>query len=232
MTDIIPSEYITHAANKISKWWKKHSGIKSLVGIKAHLHTHLTPDKLQELSNKCCAISKMCRGDGAGLTGGVLIDMLINSYFQENLPEYTEHHHGEGDMKILDTPLSQKKINGKSTIALDWSKNETIGTRERFSQHIMIINLKSAQWWKTKPIKTVSKIKTAYNDLIPAGIYLIDKSFCKYYVNLTQNNKTNTLIDAQYLYIILKRSIMIGLYIELPLPNKDITFNILHAFLE
>jgi hypothetical protein len=231
MTDIIPSEYSTHAANKISKWWKKHSGIKSLVGIKSHLNTHLTHDKLQDLSNKCCSISKMCIGDGAGLTGGVLIDMLITRYFQEHLPEYKEYHRGEGDMKILDTPLSQKKINGKSTIALDWSKNETSGTRERFSDHLMIINLKSSQWWKNKPIKTVSKIKTTYNDVIPAGIYLIDKSFCKYQVTLTKNNKTNTLIEAQYLYIMLKRSMMLDLYIGLPVPNKDVTFNILNAFL-
>jgi hypothetical protein len=232
MTDIIQSEYTTSAASKISKWWKKLSGIKSLVGIKAHLNAHLTHDELQELSNNCCSISKMCIGDGAGLTGGVLIDMLITRYFKEKLPEYKEYHHGEGDMKILDTPLSQKKINGKSTIALDWSKNENSVIRERFSDPIMIINLKSSQWWKNKPIKISSSIKTTYNDVIPAGIYLIDKSFCKYYVNLKKNNKTNTLIDAQYLYIMLKRSMMLDLYIGLPVPNKDVKFNILNAFLE
>jgi hypothetical protein len=41
------------------------------------------------------------------------------------LPEYVEFHKGECDMKICDVPLSQKKINGKSNIALDWWLKKT-----------------------------------------------------------------------------------------------------------
>ena len=118
----------------------------------------------------------------------------------------------------------------KSSIALDWSKNEKDGNREHFSENLFIINLKSEQWWKNKPIESKSKIKVKYNDVIPVGIFLIDKQFCKYYVKLTKNNKTDTLIESQYLYIMLKRSMALKLYIELPSPNKDLTFNILNAF--
>lgn len=219
-------------AKIIQKWWRKYSVIKELKIIKSHLTANLTHYVLQDLSNKCHSISKTCRGDGAGLTGGTLIDMLICCYFQEKLPEYKEHHSGESDMKICDIPLSQKKINGKSTIALDWSKNEKNGTRERFSENVLIINLKNEQWWKKKPTETKSNIKITYNDIIPAGIYLIDKQFCKYYVKLTKNNKTDTLIESQYLYLMLKRSMMLELYIGLPSPNKHLNFSILNAFLE
>ena len=50
------------------------------------------------------------------------------------------------------------------------------------------------------------------------------------FIKLSSNNKTNSLIDSQYLYLMLKRSIMLKLYIELPKPNKTIDFNILNAF--
>ena len=64
------------------------------------------------------------------------------------------------------------------------------------------------------------------------GIFLIDKQFCKYYVKLTKNNKTDTLIESQYLYIMLKRSMALNLYVELPTPNKTLKFDILKAFSE
>ena len=217
---------------KMQRWWRSYSSIKNLNTVKNYLSNNLTTADLQDLSNKCHSISKTCSGDGAGLSGGTLIDMLLCSYFQNKLPEYKEHHVGESDMKICDIPLSQKKINGKSSIALDWSKNEKDGNREHFSENLFIINLKSELWWKNKPIESKSKIKVKYNDVIPIGIFLIDKQFCKYYVKLTKNNKTDTLIESQYLYIMLKRSMALKLYIELPSPNKDLTFNILNAFSE
>lgn len=82
-----------------------------------------------------------------------------------------------------------------------------------------------------KPIQITSKIKITYNDIIPSGIYIIDKQFCKYYIERNSNNKTDTVINSQYLYIMLKRSIMMKTFIELPLPNKELKFNILNAFL-
>jgi hypothetical protein len=66
-----------------------------------------------------------------------------------------------------------------------------------------------------KTNSTKSNIKITYNDIIPSGIYLIDKQFCKYFVGLSSNNKTDTLIDNQFVYIMLKRSISQKLYIDL-----------------
>ena len=127
---------------KMQRWWRSYSSIKNLNTVKNYLLNNLAAADLQDLSNKCHSISKTCSGDGAGLSGGTLIDMLLCSYFQNKLPEYKEHHVGESDMKICDIPLSQKKINGKSSIALDWSKNEKDGNREHFSENLFIINLK------------------------------------------------------------------------------------------
>ena len=139
-------------------------------------------------------------------------------------------------MKICGTSLSQKKINGKSTIALDWSKNKEKSTREYFNHHFIIINLckneKEEQWWKKNPKQIKCPIKIKYTHKIPRGVYIIDKKYCKYYVELSSNNKTNTLIDSQYLYIMLVRSINQKLFINLPKPNNKIKFNILNAFSE
>ena len=227
---ILNNDVYYFASILIQKWWRKYTEIKNLKKIYDYLLSVLCVDDLQELSNKCRSITAKCTGDGAGLTGGTLVDMLLCDFFKHKIPQYTDNHDGECDMKICDMPLSLKKINGKSTIALDWSKNENAVKREHFSCCIMIINLKTEKWWKNNPVSKNSKIKMAYNDTIPSGIYLIDKQFCKFYIKLSSNNKTNTLIESQYLYIMIKRSILLDLFIELPIPNKIFNFNILNAF--
>jgi hypothetical protein len=216
----------------LQNWWRRTSNIRELRKIHRYLSTSLSNEDLQDLSNKCHSITKHCKGDGAGLSGGTLIDMLLCCFLKEKLPLYSDYHDGESDMKLCDIPLSQKKINGKSTIALDWSKNETTTLREHFTSDILIINLKTEKWWKKNPIqtKTNSNVKITYNDTVPSGIYIIDKQFCKYFVKLSSNNKTNTLIESQYVYQMIKRSISQNLCIDLPAPNKSLVFNILNAF--
>jgi hypothetical protein len=220
------------SATLLQNWWLKRTNINKLRKIHKCLSISLSNEDLQDLSNKCHSITKRCKGDGAGLSGGTLIDMLLCDFFKEKLPLYSEYHDGECDMKICGVPLSQKKINGKSIIALDWSKNEATEPskaskarepRMRFASNIIIINLRAERWWKNNPTHTKSNIKITYNDIIPSG---------KYFVGLSSNNKTNTLIDNQFVYIMLKRSISQKLYIDLPSPNKDLKFNILDAFLQ
>jgi hypothetical protein len=240
-------------ATQIQRWWRKRTAMSGLKIVFNYLKQSLTPDHLQEIANKCYAISNACKGDGAGLAGGVLIDIFISQFFKLKLPEYTDCHTGEADMKMCKIPLSQKKINGPSTLALDWSKNKdkeeevddedddddapppppptTKSSREHFSCPIMIINLKTVQWWKKSPRKPISHLNITYNDTMPAGIYLVDKQFCKFYIKLAKNNKTNTLIKKEFVYAMLKRSMALGFFISLPQPNKEApSFNILNAF--
>jgi hypothetical protein len=217
-------------ARRIQRWWRKRTSMKDLTKVFTYINENLTPDDLQEIADKCNAITNACKGDGAGLAGGGLIDMLICRFFTKKLTKYSECHKGESDMTICDVPLSQKKITGASDLALDWSKNETESIREHFSCHIIIINLKTSQWWKKTPKNPSSHLKILYNDMIPSGIYLVDKKFCKFYITLSSNNKTNTLIKKEFVYIMLKRSIALNLFIDLPDPNKDRLFDILNAF--
>lgn len=200
-----------------------------LKNILSYLRLNLTHEDLYELSTKCNAITTYCKGDGAGLLGGCLIDILVSKFFEIKLSKYTENKQGESDMKICDVPFSFKKINGKSTIALDWSKNKNIGSKEHFKYHILIINLKTSKWWKNGPKE---KDNITYNDIIKAGIYIIDKNYCKSNITLLSNNKTNTLIDSISLYKMIKDSISKNLYIEIPQSDKHIVFNILNAFIE
>jgi hypothetical protein len=215
----------------IQRWWRKHTDISNLKKVVEIFKQELKIEGLQELSNMLAAITKKCNGDGAGLASGTIVDMLLCDFFKVKLTEFSDCHTGECDMKISNIPLSLKKINGRSEIALDWSKNPTIGGREHFTCGVMIINLKEEQWWKKGPRSNKSNIKITYIDSIPAGIYLIDKRFCKYYVKISSNNKTNARIDSQYLYIMLNRSISLNLFTPLPSPNKELRFNILNAFL-
>lgn len=218
-------------SNRIKKWWRKNNSIQTLKQIKYLLETSLHCSDLQELSNNCKAITNYCKGDGCGLLGGGLIDLYLNEFFKKKIPTYEEFHEGESDMKINNIELSQKKISGKSTIALNWSKNEKDGEKEKFKSNILIINLKTEKWWKLSPRYTFNQ-KICYNETIESGIYIIDNKYCKKYVQLSTNNKTNTLIDSQYLYTMLKRSLFQQLFLKIPEPNKCISFNILDCFSE
>ena len=198
--------------------------------IHQSLEASFTEDIRQDLSDKIHAIQCSCKGDGAGLTCGSLVDMLISETFQQVMgPHYTEYHVGESDMKLCDIPLSLKTIKAKSTIALDWSKNPTESTREYFNEHIMILNTQSDVWWKKSP-KLKSQEDILYNDMVPAGFYLVDKDFCKKNIKLSSNNKTNTLIQSQDLYWMLQYSRSQGLSVTLPIPLPTYQFHISHAF--
>ena len=131
---------------------------------------------------------------------------------------------------ICNEKLSFKKINGKSNIALNWGKNLTEGKKEKFMENIMIINLKSEQWWKNGPKGMSNDID--FTKQIPAGIYIIDKYYCKNNVVLSSNNKTDTLINSKYLYMMLRHSKRHHLYLPLPSEDKQYKFDILSAFIE
>jgi hypothetical protein len=215
----------------IQKFWKKYClNSQKLNNIHNILSRDLNATNLQHLSNKCHSIARKCKGDGAGLTGGSLIDMLICEFFVKHVELYKEMHIGECDFMIDGVPLSLKKINGKSSVALDWSKNETTRVNY-FSCNMIILNLTTEKWWKTEPTKKIpTKIKTSYSDTIPAGFYIVNKNFCKSYVKLNKNNKTNSLIENQYLYLMLQNSLRTKRFIALPPPNQELVFTISNAF--
>jgi hypothetical protein len=104
---------LSRCANKIKKMWKKYTYTIGLKKIYTYVKSTLTKDDLQELTNKCKSINNMCSGDGAGLLGGCLVDILLSKYFKEKFTDnYQELHVGESDMRICDVNLSLKKING------------------------------------------------------------------------------------------------------------------------
>jgi len=205
-----------------------------LQGVFDEIKTHLTPAILTDMSSKMNAISERMNGDGAGLSGGFLVDMFLTEYLSNRLESFVECHIGESDCCILDVPLSIKKISGKSTIALDWSKNgETAKIRERFNTDIIIVNLKTQQWWKKEPVGCATqeeKDSLFYSSVIKAGMYVIAKTYCKEHVKLCSNNKTDSMIDSVSLYKMLKQSIQANMFIEFPTDVPVCKFNMLNAF--
>lgn len=208
---------------KIQKWWRKHTNMKSLRTIINYINDNLSKNDLQDLINKCTSITNKCKGDGAGLTGGTLIDMFLSEFLNVKLDKYKEYPNGESDMMIMKIPFSQKKITGRSSIALDWSKNKEILLKKNFNSHIFIINLKTEQWWKREQ---------KYNKIINSGIYIVDKQFCKRNIELSSNNKTDRLIDQKNLYKMLSRSRQTNMFISFPEPNKNLKFSIINSFSE
>ena len=184
-----------------------------------------------ELSEYCFAIKEKCIGDGCGLTSGCIVDMLINEFLEKYIPKFKECHVGEADCKINNIKFSFKKINGKSTIALDWSKNpENSKKRTYFTCDILILNIKSQKWWKKGLLKSIDN-NLVFTEEIPSGFYFIDKK-CKEWVKLSSNNKTNSLIKNQYLYKMLKLSLNSNLFIKLPEPKEIMKWTIIKGFIK
>ena len=200
-----------HITHNLSSSDSASDEIKKIIH---YIKTNLSDKDLQEFADKCYAVDSMAKGDGSGLGGGFLIDQFTIDFFISHLEYCEECHEGESDLIILNMLLSLKKIMGKSTIALDWSKNPEASSRKRFTNHIMIINLKTEQWWKNGPKEPLNMIDYTLN--IVKGIYFVDKEFCKQNIRLSSNNKTHTLVETKYLYMMLHRSIQQGWFIELP----------------
>jgi hypothetical protein len=198
------------------------------------LKKNLTHDVMCDMLAKMNAISDVVKGEsGSGLSGGMLIDMFLTEYLSTIFDSYEACHEGESDCKVLNIPISIKKINGKSTIALDWSKNgEDSKKRERFETDIMVVNLKSGKWWKEYPQGATQEEKDSgyYSSTMKAGIYIISHKYCKNNVTLSSNNKTNSLIDNKQLYNMLKESIRENMVLEFPAECPTYKFDILKAF--
>ena len=202
-----------------------------LIRIVNYMKSNLNIDTLTELNDKINCLNNFCKGDGCGLTSGTLIDMFITKFLIKKLSEFNELHDNEADCTICNERLSLKKIKGKSTIALNWSKNPTEDKKEKFTDNMMIINLKTCKWWKQKQSSKITN-KIDFTMTIPAGIYIVDKYYCKNKVILTTNNKTNSLIDSKCLYMMLYDSINRNMFMELPKESKKYTFDICLSFIE
>jgi hypothetical protein len=98
----------------------------------------------------------------------------------------------------------------------------------------MILNKQKQKWWaggpKALPLKLENEME--WNKIIPKGIFLISRKFCKKYISLGHNNKTNSLIDSQNLYMMLDWSLKNGLFIEVPDKNKNFNFSLIKGFQE
>ena len=97
--------------------WKANTSVFELRQTINILKTSLSVEHLQILSNELNALNNFCKGDGAGLKGGDLIDTYLSEYFTKEIPTYEEFHCGESDLKISNVAFSLKKIKGKSSVA-------------------------------------------------------------------------------------------------------------------
>lgn len=155
-----------------------------------------------ELINMIDLIQKKFSGkDGAGLSSGTIIDSIVCEYLCGKNNNIQEYHNNEADIMINNNPFSLKKIKSKGSLALDWSKNKTNSNRERFCYNIIIIVTNTSKWWEKYPTRINNdEEKLCWNQEIKAGIYIIDKYWCKKNITVSSNNKTNTLIKDYNIY--------------------------------
>ena len=186
----------------------------------------ITKKDLQKMSNIFNAISKRFEKDGAGLASGIVIDMAVVD-FLKNKTSIEEYRHGEADFKLNGVAVSFKKITGKADIALAWSKNpdnkksgEKAIQREFWTHPILLLNLKTSTWWKKGPKNKKTEVDS-WSKKVPRGFYIIDNEYNKQFVTLTENNKTNSVVNAQYVYKMLQKSLNNDLFIEIPEPDTN-----------
>jgi len=173
---------------------------------------------LQEISDKMWTLHQHLKSDGRGLSGGTIMEQTVFEILEKHVRDFRVCCHGQSDCIIMNTHLSFKKITGKSSLALNWSKNKS-ECQHRFDCPILLMNLKEGKWWRNK--KQVDRF-------LPSGFYLIDDQLCNDHVQLKSNNKTNSLIDPNDLYFLMTHCLDEGLFLELPPALTDrftYTFN-------
>ena len=188
---------------------------------------------LQEFSDSCFAIDQEIKGDGRGLTSAFLIERFICEFFIKKLKEYEEYHSGEADLKLSNQPVSFKKIKGATTIALCWSKNPKRkkngkkSTKRNFLEFpILILNLETQKWWKTKRTKTIDN-KIDWLLEIPRGFYIINHVDAKKWVKFSKNNKTNYLVSREQVYKLLFIALKNELHIPIPEAGDKKTWSMI-----
>lgn len=190
---------------------------RKLFRVVKYIDSCLDEEDRQNIVNCIDVMKKQLSSPGKGLTSGMLIDMFLTEFLGKK-DDIEKYHNGESDFKIFGLPLSLKSISGRSTIALNWSKNDSVNQSDYFNVNILIFVSSTSRWW----IKNDDKI-------INSGFYFINKDFCKQNITLSKNNKTNSLITNRDLYKLL---INAEYFIKLPNinTNDNKQFNILHCF--
>jgi len=191
-----------------------------ITDIKTQVSGTLCPVAKQLIKDAHVTTKRCCTGDGAGLNHGNSSEKIMACFLSKLMPsKFQKFNSDESDFKICDIPISYKHIYGRSTIALDWSKNESQSQRKYFQCHIMIYVEKTSQWWKRGPKKTINEID--YTQTIETGLYFIDKNDCVD-IDFVQNNKSNTIISNVHLYNMLIISKSKDNFI--PFPDNDSGF--------
>ncbi|NDE13746.1 DNA cytosine methyltransferase [bacterium] len=179
----------------------------------------LSTDVLQEISDKLWVLGRRIHSDGKGLSGGMMMENTIFEIMEKHLDGFRRNNEKQSDCLVAGTKVSFKKITGKSSIALNWSKNPGGAGGIRFDCPVLIMNLEEGSWWKSK---------RGFDRFLNAGFYLVDPVFCNENVRLKSNNKTDSLVDSEDLYRMLTRSLEEDMFVALPpaaTHRYDYTFN-------
>jgi hypothetical protein len=212
------STYYDYIIDKIYKFTQKIVGYMNDIVISASMkkiNKFMDKNNKDRLINMVNIIQKHFEHkDGCGLTSGSIIDSIFCEYLHKiSNGEIKECHKDESDILIEKFPFSFKKIDKKASIALDWSKNINFSKKSYFNYNIIILVLKNHQWWKRQP-RDKHRYDIDYTQVIKSGLYIVDRLYCINNVKFSSNNKTNTLIDPQYVYEILLHAIKNKRYIE------------------
>lgn len=184
------------------------------------LRAQLTPTLRQEIADKLWTLERHFKGDGKGLSNGMVVEQTVFEIFQEHIDSFRVEHHQQSDCAIMDRRLSFKKVTGKSQLALQWSKNPA-GFCGAFEHPILLLNAREGQWWRRK---------AGFDRHLPAGFFLVDDAFCNAHVCLKRNNKSDSLIDCPEVYAMLVSALDADCVVTLPPARDVLTFSFNHGF--
>ena len=176
--------------------------------VKFILNSFDLEDK-QLFVDRCHAINTYYKGSGSGMTTGTIIEKLLIEHFG-----FDNYNVGQNDLKIIDIPLSFKKITGCSSFSLNWGNNKD-KRHVNCTSDILLFNIKTVKY---------------FNHTCKSGFYIINK---KHLLNieLSRNNRSDNVIKSKNILSLLQSTIKDDLFIELPEPNKSrISYNLISGF--
>ena len=167
--------------------------------------------------NRLCFLSSVLQNQGkgqlgAGLTGGIFQESLWKDMFFSQAPNlFSEPTTKDADYCFKGVPLSHKTIGwrGSGSLALAWSKNPEGGLqRTEFKSSMVIACTKQP------------KMRGLW-ERIPIGLYVIPVTWIQQNVELSSNNKTDSLIDPKYTVKGMRYALESNLFVPINYDHKS-----------
>jgi hypothetical protein len=208
-------------------------GLRDYLALKLDQPCHFSSDK-EIRKHRFIKLTEILQNMNAGKRGGGLsgglacekiwVELLKDINANSKIQRFSfETREADADYGYCGTPFSHKTLgfrNKNADLALAWSKNRPGGIVRRFESSIVLVSF--------RPMNPRSR--TAFWRTAETGVYIIPLTAVLSIVRkFKPNNKTSTLIKAEYVAKLMDLSVKFGLFIKLEVnPIKWSDYELSH----